>query len=62
MYIYSRGGFGEPEKKEEVTKSGDKVGPWLAENLPTELARVIGLKVIFRRLVSRFSPRGRVGG
>ena len=42
MYIYSQGGFGEPEK-EEVTKSGDKVGPWLTENLPTDLARVIGL-------------------
>jgi hypothetical protein len=47
MYIYSQGGFGEPEK-EEVTKSGDKVGPWLTENLPTDLARVIGLKVVFR--------------
>lgn len=47
MYIYSQGGFGESEK-EEVRKSGDKVGPWLTENLPTDLARVIGLKVVFR--------------
>ncbi|HEY5741481.1 MAG TPA: hypothetical protein VIS99_02980 [Terrimicrobiaceae bacterium] len=49
MYVYSRGELGEPEKKGEVTRSGDKVGPWLAENLPTDLARVIGLKVTFRR-------------
>jgi hypothetical protein len=47
MYIYSQGGFGEPEK-EAVTKSGDKVGPWLTEHLPTDLARVIGLRVVFR--------------
>jgi hypothetical protein len=45
MYIYSRAGLGEPEQK---TSSGDKVGPWVPEKLPTELARVIGLKVIFR--------------
>jgi hypothetical protein len=54
MYVYSRGGFGEPEKKGEVTKSGDKVGPWLPENLPTELARVIGLRVVFRQSFSDF--------
>ena len=54
MYVYSRGELGEPEKKREVTRSGDKVGPWLAENLPTDLARVIGLKVVFRRSFSDF--------
>ena len=53
MYI-REGELGEPEKKGEVTRSGDKVGPWLAENLPTDLARVIGLKVVFRRSFSDF--------
>jgi hypothetical protein len=51
MYIYSRAGLGEPEQK---TSSGDKVGPWVPEKLPTELARVIGLKVIFRDSFSDF--------
>jgi hypothetical protein len=54
MYIYSRAGFGEPQQKTEITSSGDKVGPWVPEKLPTELARVIGLKVIFRDFFSDF--------
>ena len=54
MYVYSPRGFGEPQEKAELTSKGDKVGPWLAENLPTDLARVIGLKVVFRHSFSDF--------
>jgi hypothetical protein len=54
MYLYSRGGFGEPEQKTERTSAGDVVGSWVPENLPNELARVIGLKVIFRHSFSEF--------
>jgi hypothetical protein len=54
MYVYARGGFGEPEPKPEITRSGDVVGHWVPEKLPTELARVIGLKVIFRHSFSDF--------
>jgi hypothetical protein len=54
MYIYSRKGFGEPEQKPEITSAGDTVGHWVPEKLPNELARVIGLKVIFRDSFSDF--------
>ena len=62
MYVYSREGLGEPVKKAET--SGDKVGPWLTENLPTDLARVIGLKVVFRESFPDFVARssGRLKG
>jgi hypothetical protein len=53
MHIYSRGGFGEPEPKPETTSAGDEVGRWHCEN-PAKGARVIGLKVTFRRSFADF--------
>jgi hypothetical protein len=48
MYIDSGAGLGESEQELVTTRSGDKVGQWLPEKLPSSIARVIGLWVIFR--------------
>jgi hypothetical protein len=51
MYLQSREGLGEDPKE---TSSGDIVGNWLAEQLPRIIARVIGLKIKFRRSLADF--------
>lgn len=61
MYIGSRAGLGESEQKLVPTSSGDVAGRWLCQGVepggiirPDEGARVIGLKVIFRRSFTDF--------
>jgi hypothetical protein len=61
MYIGSRAGLGESEQKLVTTSSGDVAGRWLCQGVtpggiirPDEGARVIGLKVIFRRSFADF--------
>ena len=54
MYIGSRAGLGESEQELVTTSSGDKVGQWHPEKLPSLIARVIGLKVLFRRSFADF--------
>jgi len=61
MYIGSRARLGESEQKLVTTSSGDVGGRWLCQGVtpggiirPDEGARVIGLRVIFRRSFADF--------
>jgi hypothetical protein len=61
MYIDSRAGLGESNEEPIITNAGDVVGPWRCQGMvpggiirPDEGARVIGLKVIFRRSFANF--------
>jgi hypothetical protein len=61
MYIDSRAGLGESKQEPVTTSDGDIVGTWLCQGMvpggiirPDEGARVIGLKVIFRRSFADF--------
>jgi hypothetical protein len=61
MYIVSRAGLGESEQESVTMSSGDVAGKWLCQGMmpggiirPDEGARVIGLKVIFRRSFADF--------
>jgi hypothetical protein len=61
MSIGSRAGFGESKQETVTTSEGDRAGKWLCQGMtpggiirPDEGARIIGLKVIFRRSFADF--------